>query len=402
MLYVTRSGGKEREVALIKIAGPAVQPVGGLITDPDPEVAAAAQHVLGAIGVPALSFIWAAHGDTSNRPRRDAAMNVFHGMPTNVIKDALVQLLSNEMPDDMSMALSLLVERIHDESTLPLADAGDGSHLARICADSRGRAHQHAYRGSACATWWCIRRQPYHPDIVQPFRRIHVFRAIAYHLVFLAPESQDILAGLLNDPHAPTPLRAEAIALLGMMGRSKDVVDYAQSLSNYGLAAGRNNVLYADQLTIALRALGSLLASGNWDVTTLLDMRRNYREGTPQHELFSILLGWRYEPELANLENTLQNERDSHRRELMLFTARIASDQDQIADLENQLIQIREAHGQRSDELYQTAQEREAIRGRLDQTTRENQALQDQIDQLQSDNLQLVRELEAWRASQGQ
>ncbi len=390
------------EAALIKIAGPAVQPVGGLITDPDPEVAAAAQHVLGAIGVPALSFIWAAHGDTSNRPRRDAAMNVFHSMPTNVIKDALVQLLSNEMPDDMSMALSLLVERIHDESTLPLADQEMVPTLLEYVQIYEGErismriAALLVLLGGASVVNHIIQILYNHSEEYMYSEQLLTI------LFFLRRESQNILAGLLNDPHAPTPLRAEAIALLGMMGRSKDVVDYAQSLSNYGLAAGRNNILYADQLTIALRALGSLLASGNWDVTTLLDMRRNYREGTPQHELFSILLGWRYEPELANLENTLQNERDSHRRELMLFTTRIASDQDQIADLENQLIQIREAHGQRSDELYQTAQEREAIRGRLDQTTRENQALQDQIDKLESDNLQLVRELEAWRASQGQ
>ncbi|MHB8596192.1 MAG: HEAT repeat domain-containing protein [Ktedonobacteraceae bacterium] len=390
------------ETALIKIGGLAVQPVGALITDPDSEVAVAAQHVLGAIGVPALSFIWAAHGDTSNRPRREAAMSVFHGMPTDVIKDALVQLLSSELPDDMSMALSLLVERIHDESTLSPENQEMVPTLLEYVQIHEGErismriAALLVLLGGASVVNHIIQILYNLPEeYMYPEQLLAI-------LFFLRRESENALAGLLNDPHAPTPLRAEAIALLGMMGRSKDVVDYAQSLSNYGLAAGRNNILYADQLTIALRALGSLLASGNWDITTLLDMRRNYREGTPQHELYSVLLGWRYEPELANLENTIQNERDSHRRELMALTARIVSDQDQIADLENQLIQIREEHGQRSDELYQTTQEREAIRGRLDQSTREKHALQDQIAQLQSKNLQLVREIEAWRASQGQ
>ncbi|HLX40838.1 MAG TPA: hypothetical protein VKR42_09905, partial [Ktedonobacteraceae bacterium] len=130
-----------------------------------------------------------------------------------------------------------------------------------------------------------------------------------------------------------------------------------------------------------------------------VDMRRTFREGTPQHELYSILLGWRYEPELSNLQNALEIERDSRRRELKTLTARIVADQNQIADLNNQLIQIREEHGQRSDELYQTTQEREAMRGRLDQATHEKRALQDQIAQLQSDNLQLMRELEALRAA---
>lgn len=389
------------EAALIKISGPVVQPVGALITDLDQEVAAAAQHVLGAIGVPALPFIWAAHGDTSNRPRREAAMNVFHGMPTDVIKDALVQLLSSELADDMSMALSLLVERIHDESTLPAAHQEMVPTLLEYVQIHEGE--RISMRIAALLTLLGGASVVNH--IVQilyalPEEYMYPEQLLSI-LFFLRRESENVLVSLLNDPHAPTQLRAEAIALLGMMGRSKDVVDYAQSLSNYGLAAGRNNVLYADQLTIALRALGSLLMSGNWDITTLIAMRRSYRAGTPQHELYSVLLGWRYEPELASLQNALQNERDSHRRELMVLTARIVSDQDQIADLENQLIQIREEHGQRSDELYQTTQEREAIRGRLDQATREKRALQDQIAQLQSDNLQLVRELEALRSAKG-
>ncbi len=403
LLDALRNENRRRgaETALIKIRGPVVQPVGTLITDPDQEVAAAAQHVLGEIGVPALSFIWAAHGDTSNRPRREAAMNVFHGMPTDVIKDALVQLLSSELADDMSMALSLLVERIHDESTLPPANQEMVPTLLEYVQIHEGER----ISMRIAALLILLGSESVVNHIIQilydlPEEYLYPEQLIAI-LFFLRRESENVLASLLNDPHAPTQLRAEAIALLGMMGRSKDVVDYAQSLSNYGLAAGRTNVLYADQLTIALRALGSLLMSGNWDVNTLTELRRTYREGTPQHELYSVLLGWRYEPELANMQNTLQNQRDSHRRELMGLTSRIVSDQDQIADLENQLLQIREEHGQRSDELYQTTQEREAMRGRLDQSTREKHALQDQIAQLQADNLQLVRDLEALRASKG-
>ena len=389
------------ETALIKIGGPVVQPVGALITDPDQEVAAAAQRILGAIGVPALSFIWAAHGDTTNRARREAAMNVFHDMPTDVIKDALVELLSSELADDMSMALSLLVERIHDESALPSANQEMVPTLLEYVQIHEGErismriAALLMLLGGESVVNHIIQILYDHPEeYLYPEQLLSI-------LLFLRRQSEGMLEGLLNDPQAPTLLRAEAIALLGMMGHVKDVVDYAQSLSTYGLLPGRTTILHPDQLTIALRALGSLLMSGSWDVTTLNEMRRSSREGTPQHELYSVLLGWRNEPELANLQNTLQNERDSHRRELMTLTARIVSDQDQIADLENQLIQIREEHGQRSDELYQTTQEREAFRGRFDQATREKYALQDQVAQLQENNLQLVRELEALREAKG-
>jgi hypothetical protein len=385
------------ETALIKIGGPAVQPVGVLITDPVQEVAASAQQVLRAIGVPALSFIWAAHGDTTNRARREAAMSVFHDMPTDVIKDALVQLLSSELADDMSMALSLLLERMHDESALPPPNQEMVPTLLEYVQIHEGE--RISMRISALLM--LLGGESVVQHIVQvlydhPEEYMYPEQLLAI-LLFLRRESEHVLEGLLNDPQAPSQLRAEAIALLGMMGHAKDVVDYAQSLSSYGLVAGRTSVLHVDQLTIALHALGSLLMSGSWDVATLNELRRSSREGTPQHELYSVLLGWRNEPELANLQNTIQNERDSHRRELMALTARIVSDQEHIAELENQLLLIREEHGQRGDELYQTEQEREAIRGRFDQVSREKRALQDQIAQLQANNLQLVREVETLR-----
>src|SRR2546422_6961226 len=65
-------------------SGLAVRSVGELIIDNDQVVAKAAQHILQEIGAPALSFIWAAHGDTSNRARREAdrkstRLNSSHG-----------------------------------------------------------------------------------------------------------------------------------------------------------------------------------------------------------------------------------------------------------------------------------------------------------------------------------
>src|SRR2546422_9464053 len=96
-------------------SGLAVRSVGELIIDNDQVVAKAAQHILQEIGAPALSFIWAAHGDTSNRARREAAMTIFHNMPTEEIKDALIELLTSDLPEDIAMSQALLLERIHDE-----------------------------------------------------------------------------------------------------------------------------------------------------------------------------------------------------------------------------------------------------------------------------------------------
>src|SRR5206468_12173267 len=92
--------------------------VGELIIDDDQVVAKAAPHILQEIGAASLSFIWAAHGDTSNRARREAAMTIFHNMPTEATKDALVELLTSDLPEDIAMSQALLLERIHDERTL--------------------------------------------------------------------------------------------------------------------------------------------------------------------------------------------------------------------------------------------------------------------------------------------
>ncbi|HEV2580667.1 MAG TPA: HEAT repeat domain-containing protein, partial [Ktedonobacteraceae bacterium] len=60
------------EIALVEIGAEAVPGVGNLITDHDPIVARTAQDILCQIGVPAFAFIWAAHSDVANRPRREA------------------------------------------------------------------------------------------------------------------------------------------------------------------------------------------------------------------------------------------------------------------------------------------------------------------------------------------
>ena len=110
------------EIVLIDLEADAVPVVGELITDSDEAVALAAQDILREIGVAAFPFIWAAHSDTTNLARRTATLNVFHNMSTPVIKDELVNLLMSDQAQDIIMALTLLLERIHDEAAQPRRD----------------------------------------------------------------------------------------------------------------------------------------------------------------------------------------------------------------------------------------------------------------------------------------
>ncbi len=366
------------ETALINVGALAVRPVGELITDKDQAVARAAQHILSAIGVPALSFIWTAHGDTSNQARREAAMNIFRSMPTDTIKDALVELLGSDRPEDMAMAQALLLERIHDESTLPPANR-------EMIPDLLGYVQIHDRERTSVrilALLLLLGGNQVTTHLVQVlYDQPDHHEQLSHAFLFLGDEGRDALINILNDLNAPTNLRAEAMSILGLLGPYKDLYEYAQSLSSYGLSPNRTSILKPDQLTIALRALGSLLASGDWDIPTLQNLRKITPEGSAQSELYHVLLGWRYEPEIARLRNDLQNERDARNNEIRSLTARIVQNQAHIREIEEELEQVRQEHGLRGDELFQATQEREDFRNNLEQTTQERDVLRLNLNQ---------------------
>jgi HEAT repeat protein len=391
------------ETALIKVGAQAVRSVGELITDQDEVVARAAQHILQEIGAPALPFIWAAHGDTSNHARREAAMNIFHNMPTEEIKDALVNLLTSDQPGDIAMAQALLLERIHDEETLSAANQEMIPALIQyVQIHERERTSLRIMallflQGGDSVVRHLVKALYDYPEHYEQL--VHAF-------LFLGDEANIALLKILNNPHAPVSLRAEAISMIGLLGASNEVYEYAQSVSKYGLSSNRTGISNAEGLTISLRALGSLLASGDWDVPTLQHLRQITPEGSPQSDLYNVLLGRRYEPEMLKLKNDLQNERDARKSEIMSLTARIVQDQARFHELEDNLKLVQHEHGLRGNELSQATQERDALRRNLNQTEQEKeryrvnlekslqeqQALQAEINQLEADNTYLQQQ----------
>ncbi len=385
------------QTALIKLGALAVRGVGELITDQDRAVAEAAQHILSEIGVPALSFIWAAHSDTGNRARREAAMRVFQMMSTEVIKDALVELLDSNRPEDMAMAMTLLLERIHDEATLPHVNQ---EMIPALLGYVEIHEQEHTSLRIIALLLLLGGELVINHLAHELYTRPEHHQRLAYAFLFLGEGARDALRGLLNDPGASTELQAEVMGVLGLLQPDNDVYEYARSLSRYGLSPDSAGIASPHRLAIALRALGSLLARGEWDVTTLQNMRRLAQKGSPEYELYTVLLGWRFAPEIAKLERDLQSERDARKNEIMNLTARIVQDQSRINQLENALERLRHEHGIRSDELDMAMQEREDLRESLNQALRENQSLRDQIAQLQAYNTQLLQELEDLRSSQ--
>ncbi len=367
-------------ITLVEIGERAVPGVGNLITDPDTSVSLAAQNILCEMGVPAFSFIWAAHSDTSNRARRAAARSIFHRMRTVVIKDELVQLLKSNNSDDISMALALLIERINDETL-----RADSEHemipalLEHIQTHADERANLRIIAlllllgGSAVVDHitQVLYDYPNHQQL------------LVYAFLLLGDEGEEVLLEILHDPEASTMLRAEAASLLGILAPNVDIREYASMPGEYGLWAGQSmgmsGVLHPDRLAISLRALGGLLASGHWDATELQSLRLRSQERSSQRELYDILLGWRYSPHITTLENDLQVEQEEHKQNIVKFSQEILDLHVQISDLEQQLAQLHQEHGTRGAELDEANEKIEELQHALNLATQEKQSIQDNV-----------------------
>ncbi|WP_165423791.1 HEAT repeat domain-containing protein [Ktedonosporobacter rubrisoli] len=385
------------ELALIKIGASAVPRVGELITDKNQLVAKAAKHVLREIGVPALSFILKAHSDRSYPARRMAAMEVFHSMDIEAIKDELISRLASESPDDISMAVSLLLERIHFEADQRSADSVMIPELVEYV-----QAHGVEETNLRIIALLLLVGEHITVDyIVQSLAANPQHRKqLTNMLLLLGEETQDVLLDVFNDGQTTVELRAEVAAVLSMVSAPKVVADAAQNVSSYGLAKTRTSVLFPEQLAISLRALGGLLASGHWNPRKLQELRDACEADSPALDLFNVLLGWRYEPQLAKLQSDLDAQKEAHKQEIVTLTARIVADQKRAQTLEEDLEKLQKEHGQRGDELKKAEQEKTTLRTNLEQLTKEKNTLKASLDQALKEKGALEARLKGAQSSQ--
>ncbi|GAC1621840.1 MAG: hypothetical protein NVS4B11_15220 [Ktedonobacteraceae bacterium] len=373
------------EDALIKIGASAVPSVGALIVDPHPLVARSAKHVLGKIGVPALSLVWQAINDKSNPELRNAALEIFQSMSTSVIKDELVTLLGSDKSEDIAMAVALLLERVHDESARHYADREMiPEMLAYVQSHNTVEAERTNQR--IIALLLLLGEQIVLDHLLEALDDdAEHKKQLTYMMLLFGPQTHDALLEAFNDPATSLELRADLAAILGIVAAPDTITEYAKNLSAYGFSSSRTSILFPKQLILSHRALGGLLAGGQWDERKIRELRDASQEGSPARELFNELLGWRYEPQLTQLQSQMQTDRETHRQEVLTLTTRIVADQAKIRTLEDELEQIKREHGVRGDELNQTSKEKDAIRTNLDKTTKDNQELTQKIDRLQKE-----------------
>jgi hypothetical protein len=228
----------------------------------------------------------------------------------------------------------------------------------------------------------------------------HPRKQLIYILLLLGNEAQQLLLQVFNDPDTATDVRFELAAVLGMMSAPREIISYAQNISSYGLSSNRTGVVHSEKLSVALRALGGLLASGYWSTQKLLELRDASKSGDPARELFNILLGWRYEPQIAKLQSDLEVQRETFKSEILALTERILAEQRRAQTLESDLEKLQKEHGFRGEELHQVSRERDAFRARIDQLTKEKSTLQAALDRATKEKASLAAQLERARPPQ--
>ncbi|MGH2507701.1 MAG: hypothetical protein ACRDHZ_09910, partial [Ktedonobacteraceae bacterium] len=398
-------------LVLIDLGAAAVPRIGTLIIDPDPEVALAAKSVLSKIGTPALAFLWAAQSNSSDPTRREAAREVFRAMPGSVIKDELVALLTSARQEDISMALALLLERIHDESLQP-GHTGEmlPALLEHVQSTSDERASLRILALLILLGGPTVIGAMMDALYADPQGHMHLISA----LLLLGQGVEAEISAALRDANTPMQLQAELAGILAMRApQQQDVQRRALSLSEHGLWAGRSSksvttVLQPSQLESALRSLGGLLVAGHWDASELQMLRASSKAGSAERELYDILLGWRYNPHITRLEHDLRTEREesknevaAHARELLLMKAQMLDVENDLDSLKQEHDEQHHAHEQQNQEtqasLRHLTQEKQELQASLRQATQEKAALATSAKQTKQEKEQLLAEAKRWQ-----
>jgi hypothetical protein len=363
------------------VADKAVYSVGDLIADDVSLVAEAAQDILTRIGPPAFPVIWSALSDIDarNHGRQDAGRNILCAIPTDVIKDELIGLLSSDEAAPIEMAVTLLLELIQNEARRA---SGNQKMIPALLASIHEKSAEHTklriltllllWGGSDAAEF-----------LVQSLRsNPQLDEQLAQAFLLLRKETAGkVLQDVVQDKTGALspPLRAQLAGILGMI--KPDLVStYAKNIAAYGLVnGGGGRVKDPGQLAVSLRALGALLMNGSWNVETLPRMRENTDAGTPQRELLDILLGDLYSPRIKAIERARsveQEKREQVERELRTEKGLKLS-------AEAKLKLTKEALQQASETLKQAETERDQAKEVAGKLWIENQELR-LIQQVQS------------------
>jgi hypothetical protein len=254
-------------------------------------------------------------------------------MPTERIKDELIRLLisedrlnGEEGRLNIEMAMTLSVERILVENKKPPQDQ-------KMIAALLEHVQTHDRENTNLRVIAPLLLLP--KDVVighlLPILYAEHQEWLIHIFLLLGPEGGQVEAVLGNilqsqDPAIPHQLRREAAAVMGFLGL--DVGRYATSLPRYSplLQAQPAGPITRDfqklqqqheELDVALRALGGLLAGGKWNSEKLLALWSNSEEGSSTYELYSVLLGKQFSGQIKQLELAIRHMQKEYNKQII-------------------------------------------------------------------------------------
>ena len=318
-------------------------------------------------------------------------MEVFRSMSADVIKDELVALLLSENRDDTAMAVSLLLERVHEESRQSYANHVMVPELIEYIQSQQ----MDTTNLRIIALLLLLGEPAFFDHLLDALAKTsQQHNQLLYIFLLLSDKSQKAILDTFEDPDTTNSLRTELATILGLLKTPRVITEYAQRVSSYGLVKNHKQVAYPEKLAISLRALGGLLASGQWNTRRLLEMRDRCADDDPTRELFNVLLGWRYEPLIAQIEDQMEVQRETFKKKALLLTERIMEEQKRAQGLEADLEKLNEEHGIRGDELQKVIRDRDNLRATIGKMTKENTDLRSSLEQTTKGRNALSAQLE--------
>ncbi|MGH2493679.1 MAG: hypothetical protein ACRDIV_03150 [Ktedonobacteraceae bacterium] len=282
---------------LVNIGKRALMPVNLLLDSDEDLLVEAAQDILSKMGADAFSIIY----DRFHNPRTTAsATKIYSKMPTATAAVGLAAYLSSSDLRMTEIAVYLLFTRINEEDqqrkvelipALLEQTRKKNISVRRIIAplllfngNSNGRRKLAEH---------IVNHVLKHPERHLEFMRI---------LPFIGERAIKPLEDILNDNYSLSPLLPEAVAILGLISRNEYVEKYVAELASLRpVVKGQHTRQLYNPLSF--RALGGLLASGSYNPTELLNLKRqaeSQRDDTA-FEFYDVLLGMRNMPAMAQL-----------------------------------------------------------------------------------------------------
>lgn len=126
-------------------------------------------------------------------------------------------------------------------------------------------------------------------------------------------------------------------------------------------------------------------------------MRDMCADDDPARELFNVLLGWRYEPVIAQIKEEMEVQRETFKKKALLLTEKVVEEQRRALGLETDLEKLKEEHEKRGEKLQMALRDRDTLRASTDKLTKENGDLRANLEQATKARNTLSAQLERLR-----